>query len=52
LDLDLDLDLDGKSKVNKFFDNKDYNNILDSIPTIQDGAIIGGNAPPSDSEDD
>jgi hypothetical protein len=33
-DLDLDLDLDGKSKENKFFDNKDYNNILDSIPTI------------------
>jgi len=34
MDNDLDLDTDGNSKVNKFFDNKDYNNILDSIPTI------------------
>jgi hypothetical protein len=46
------MQLDGKSKVNKFFDKKDHNNILDSIPTIEDGAICGGNMPPSDSEDD
>jgi hypothetical protein len=30
----LDKDLDNKAKVDKFFDNKDYNNILDSIPTL------------------
>jgi hypothetical protein len=30
----LDKDLNKKAKVDAFFDNKDYDNILDSIPTL------------------